>query len=141
MRRAGYCALGLILALALLPASHAAPPASAQEEIHYLLQFVKTSGCAFYRNGSWYDSAKAEGHLRDKYIMLAARDQIQTAEDFIDKAATQSSLSGRPYAVRCAGVEAVPSRQWLSDALARYRAPSGRDAPRGASPLEKTAPR
>ncbi len=113
--------LGLVVAVALLPASQAAPPARAQEEINYLLHFVKVSGCAFYRNGTWYDSAKAEGHLHDKYTMLAARNQIQSAEDFIDKAATQSSLSGRPYVVRCEGVAAAASRQWLSDALAHHR--------------------
>jgi len=138
VRRRACCVLGLILGLALLPASQAVPPARAQEEIDYLLQFVKTSGCAFYRNGSWYDSAKAEGHLRDKYTMLVARDQIQTAEEFIDKVATKSSLSGLPYAVQCADVESASSRQWLLDALARHRAPSGNDAPPGTPPLEKT---
>lgn len=141
MRRERYCVPGLILAVALVTASLAAPPAGAQQEILYLLQFVKSSGCVFYRNGSWYDSTKAEDHLHGKYMMLAARDQIHTAEDFIDKAATQSSISDRPYAVRCAGAEAVPSRQWLSEALARYRSPSGHGAPLGAPSLEKAAPR
>jgi len=113
--------LGLVLALALLPVARAAPLATAQTEINYLLGFIESSGCEFYRNGSWYDSKQAQAHLRHKYQMLAAGDQINTAEDFIEKAATKSSLSGRAYHVRCGG-EVVTSSQWLRDVLARYRA-------------------
>jgi hypothetical protein len=113
--------LGLLLGFALLPATRAAPPAIAQTEINYLLGFIETSGCEFYRNGSWYDSKKAQAHLRYKYQILAASDAIRTAEDFIEKAATKSSVSGRPYQVRCSGSEAAPSNQWLRDVLARYR--------------------
>ena len=122
--------LGLLLGLAFLNVASAAPPAIAQREINYLLGFIESSGCEFYRNGSWYDSKKAQSHLRDKYEMLAARDQINTAEDFIEKAATKSSLSGRPYLVRCSGSEAVTSNQWLRAVLMRYRSSEAHDAPR-----------
>jgi hypothetical protein len=121
--------LGLLLGLALPSVASAAPPAIAQTEINYLLGFIESSGCEFYRNGSWYDSKRAQAHLRDKYEVLAAADQISTAEDFIEKAATKSSLSGRPYQVRCGGGEAVTSNQWLRDVLTRYRA----DGPPGAA--------
>jgi hypothetical protein len=113
--------MGLILGLAMMPVARGAPPALAQSEINYLLEFVEASGCAFYRNGSWYDSKRAQAHLRDKYDWLAARDQIVTAEDFIEKAATKSSLSGRPYWVSCGGGAPMTSNQWLRDELARYR--------------------
>jgi hypothetical protein len=122
--------LGLVLGLALVRAAHAAPPEIAQTEINYLLGFIERSGCEFYRNGSWYDSKSAQAHLRDKYEMLAAADRIHTAEDFIEKAATESSLTGRPYQVRCSGSEAVTSNQWLRDVLARYRSSGAHDAPR-----------
>jgi hypothetical protein len=115
--------LRVVLGLALLPpVAHAAPPAIAQTQINYLLGFVESSGCEFFRNGSWYDPKTAAAHLRYKYEMLAAADRINTAEDFIDQAATRSSLSGQPYQVRCSGDAAVASNQWLRDALARYRA-------------------
>jgi Family of unknown function (DUF5329) len=130
MNRQSPRILGSLLALALVTVASAAPPAIAQTEINYLLGFVVSSGCQFYRNGSWYDSKKAQAHLRDKYQMLAAADQINTAEDFIEKAATKSSLSGRPYEVRCGGGETVTSNQWLRDALARYRTYGAYDAPR-----------
>jgi len=122
--------LGLLVALTLLPVARAAPPAVAQTEIDYLLGFIASSGCEFYRNGSWYDSKKAQAHLRYKYEMLAARDQINTAEDFIEKAATKSSLSGRPYELRCSGGESVATHQWLVDVLARYRKYGAAAAPR-----------
>jgi len=122
--------LGSLLGLAFLTVASAAPSAIAQTEINYLLGFVESSGCEFYRNGSWYDSKRAQAHLRDKYQILAAADQISTAEDFIEKAATKSGLSGRPYQVRCGGGEAVTSNQWLRDVLARFRTYGAHDAPR-----------
>ena len=94
-----------VVGLAVFPALRAAPPPIAQAEISYLLDFVEHSGCQFYRNGTWYDSKRAQAHLRDKYELLAAADRISTAEDFIEKAATKSGLSGRPYQVRCRGDE------------------------------------
>jgi Family of unknown function (DUF5329) len=114
--------LGLVLGLALMSAARAAPPATVQTEINYLLGFIKSSGCEFFRNGSWYDSKQAEAHLRSKYGILAVGAGIATAEDFIEQAATKSSLSGQPYQVRCGGNDAVTSNQWLHDVLARYRA-------------------
>jgi hypothetical protein len=112
---------GLMLGLSLLPAARAEPPAIAQREINYLLGHIEGSGCAFYRNGSWYDSKRAVAHLRGKYEYLADRDLINITEDFIEKAATKSSLSGRPYEIRCGGGEAVVSNQWLRKELAHYR--------------------
>jgi hypothetical protein len=114
--------LCLVLGLALAPGVRAAAPAIAQTEINYLLGFIENSACEFFRNGSWYDGKKAAAHLRDKYQILATGDRIQTAEDFIEEAATKSSLSGQPYQVRCSGDKAVMTNQWLRDLLARYRA-------------------
>jgi hypothetical protein len=122
--------LGLLLGIALVSVASAAPPAIAATEINYLLEFVDSSSCEFYRNGSWYDSKRAQAHMRDKYQLLAAADQINTAEDFIEKAATKSSLSNRPYQVRCGGGEAVTTNQWLREALQRYRARAELSAPR-----------
>jgi hypothetical protein len=38
-----------------------------------------------------------------KYETLAARNRIKTAEEFIENAATRSSVSGLNYQVRCSG--------------------------------------
>jgi hypothetical protein len=122
MSRRSSTVLGLVVAAGILPGAHAAPPAIAQAEISYLLSYIESSDCEFYRNGSWNDSGKAQAHLRYKYEALAAADRILTAEDFIDKAATKSTLSGQPYKVRCSGGEPKTTSEWLRDALTRCRA-------------------
>ncbi len=99
----------------------AASPTVAQTEVEYLLGAVASSGCEFYRNGEWFDSQRASAHLRDKYNALAALGRSMTAVDFIDEVATKSSLSGRPYLMRCAGGEPVGTNQWLREVLERYR--------------------
>jgi hypothetical protein len=113
----------MILALTLVHPANAAPPTMVQTEVNHLLGFVGGSGCEFYRNGIGYDSTRAQAHLRMKYQWLAARDQVKTAEDFIEKAATRSSLSGKAYTVRCGNGKAIMSNLWLRDELIRYRTP------------------
>lgn len=119
----------------ILQAAHAAPPPPAAIEIDHLLGLIENSGCEFYRNGTWYDAQRAAAHLRAKYQALAANGQIKTAEDFIDKAASSSSMSGQAYLISCGGAS-MTTRQWFSSALARYRALSGRSVP-CASPLSR----
>jgi hypothetical protein len=108
-----------------LSGAHAQTPPIAQAEIDYLLEFVGNSGCEFYRNGKSYTSAKAQAHLRSKYKKVIARWQIDTAEDFIAKVATKSSVSGRAYAAKCGGAAVISASQWLTDALMRHRADGG----------------
>jgi hypothetical protein len=114
-------ASALMLGLLLAPVARAEPPARVQMEVNFLLGYVEGSGCEFYRNGTWHDSKTAQAHLRDKYKYLVARNLINTAEDFIELAATESSFSGQPYEVRCNGSAMVTSNQWLRDELARFR--------------------
>jgi hypothetical protein len=105
-----------------------------QAEVTFLLEYVGQSGCDFHRNGTWHDAKRAREHLRYKYESLRAAGRIGTADEFIDGAATKSSLSGRPYLIRCPGGATVTSNEWLRVALVRYRlqgAPrAARDAPR-----------
>jgi hypothetical protein len=117
--------LGLVFALSGWPAADAAPPAIANTEISFLLGFVEQSGCQFYRNGSWYDSKKAEAHLRDKYEYLTAKGLINSAEEFIEQAATKSSLSGKAYEIKCGTDPVITTNQWLHEALARFRSSAG----------------
>jgi len=111
----------LMLGLVLVPVARAEPPTRVQTEVNFLLGYVEGSGCEFYRNGTWYDSRAAQVHLRDKYTYLVAGNLVNTTEDFIERAATESSLSGEPYEVRCRGGTTVKSNQWLRDELARAR--------------------
>lgn len=117
-----YKAMRLILALTILLSTplHAAEPPAAAAEIQHLLSYLATSGCAFYRNGDWYEAAAARAHLEKKYQYLLKKDLINRAEDFIARAATASSLSGEAYQVRC-GEQATNSAAWLMAELIRLR--------------------
>jgi hypothetical protein len=120
-RRSITPTLAAMLVLPFATPARAAPPAPVQAEINFLLGYVEGSGCEFQRNGSWYASPAAQEHLRSKYGYLVGKDLIQSAEQFIDKAATASSISGQPYHVRCHGGPLITSQQWLRDELARLR--------------------
>jgi len=98
------------------------PSPAAKGEIDYLLAQLERSGCEFNRNGTWYDGAKARAHLDEKYQYLLKKRMVSSAEDFIARAASDSSVSGKAYQVRCAGAAPVPSAVWLKSELARYRA-------------------
>ena len=108
-------------AILLCCAARAAPPPEAKTEIDHLLSTVGGSNCRFYRNGSWYDDKSAAAHLTSKLQYLLAKDLVQSAEDFIEKGGSQSSTSGRAYAVQCKGSAPLPSGRWLRILLARYR--------------------
>jgi len=120
--RGGVALLAILVCANLWGTAAAAPPPAVKVEIDYLLQYVEESRCEFYRNGSWYTASRARAHLQLKYDHLLARDRVASAEDFIDRAATRSSMSGQPYRVRCADGIVHDAGDWFSDALARYRA-------------------
>jgi len=111
----------LMMGILLVPVARAEPATNVQIEVNFLLGYIEGSGCEFYRNGTWHDSKAAQVHLRDKYKYLMAINLINTTEDFIERAATESSFSGQPYEVRCNGGAPVTSKQWLRDELLRFR--------------------
>lgn len=92
----------------------------ATQEINSLLDFIEHSECRFVRNGSEYLGPQARTHLEKKLEYLEEHDKVNSAEDFIELAATQSSKSGLAYDVRCpAGVQ--PASHWLKTELQRQR--------------------
>ncbi len=111
-----------LLALGAVGAAQAEPPVAVQREVSFLLGYVEGSGCGFQRNGTWYTSREAQAHLRDKYQYLVRQDLIASTEHFIERAATESSLSGSPYQVKCGSGPTITSRQWLSSELEQLRA-------------------
>jgi hypothetical protein len=111
----------LLMALSLI-AQAGSLPASARAEIESVLDALKSSGCQFNRNGTWYSGTQAQAHLTKKLVYLADKDLIQSAEEFIEKGATTSSASGKPYQVRCGTAAAVDGKAWLQDQLKTLRA-------------------
>jgi hypothetical protein len=116
----------MLLAAVSQGAALAAPDARAQAEIAHLLDYVATPGCQFSRNGSWHEGGEARSHLKRKYDYLVKRDLVSNAESFIERGATESSMSGKPYLVKCGGGKAVPSAVYLKEELARFRTGAGR---------------
>ncbi len=88
------------------------------QEIEHLLQYMESSGCTFIRNGRESNSAKARAHIQKKYNYIKKR--VKTTEDFIKYSATKSSMSGKPYKIRCSGKE-IPVADWLDAELRRIR--------------------
>jgi hypothetical protein len=108
--------------LALLPGICCAQlKPAAQHEINMLLRAVGESGCTILRSGTVHTAAEAQRHLNMKYEHLAARSLLASSEDFIDKAATRSSMTGEAYTIRCGELAPVPTDAWLRARLRLIR--------------------
>ena len=94
---------------------------AAQKEIAHLFDYLKQSNCQFGRNGSWYSPDEAVAHINKKYQYLLRKKAIQAAENFIDRAASNSSISGEPYRVACGELAAVESAEWFRGELVVFR--------------------
>lgn len=114
--------LALIPLLLLATLCQAAEPLVTQQEIAHLFTTLENSGCQFNRNGSWYGAKEASGHLGTKYKYLQDKDLVPNAEAFIERAATESSLSGKAYQIKCGDAAPAPSGSWFRAALVKYRA-------------------
>jgi hypothetical protein len=89
-------------------------------EIDYLLAAIGSSDCTFIRNGSRYDAEDAEAHLRMKY--RRGKRYASTTEKFIERLASKSSMSRKPYFIECVNAEKVESGIWLEQRLEEFRA-------------------
>ena len=110
-----------VLPLALLcwwPALVTADPAAA--DIEYLLTALGQSDCTFIRNGKEHSATEAESHLRMKYER--GRKYADNADQFIDRLASKSSWSGKPYYIQCPGEDQQQTSAWLTQRLAQYSA-------------------
>lgn len=113
----------LTLAFILWSATSAAGPVAApvRAEIDALLEKLQRSGCQFNRNGTWYSGTEAKGHPLRKFAYLERKGRIDSAEQFIEIAASRSSTTGKAYRVKCGREAPVESRQWLAEQLAAIK--------------------
>jgi len=114
---------GITVAL-LLIVSIAAPlllraaetPLTEKEKIEALIKHIEgLKDAKFVRNDSDYDAKTAAKFLRGKW--RANEKQIKTATDFIEKAASVSSTSGKPYVIRIKGEKEVKCGEYLKEEL------------------------
>ena len=92
--------------------------ADADAEIRALIQAVAESDCEFNRNGSLHSAEAAAAHLELKYSR--GKRYADSAEAFIERLASKSSWSGKPYQMICDG-QTQPSRDWLTATLLKMR--------------------
>ena len=110
----------LVCALLLCAASAAAQQAPALSEAQKIDALIQTvgglRGAVFIRNGSEYDGQAAADHLRLKREKAGSR--VATADDFIRRCGSVSSMSGRPYQIRWADGRTETSEAFLRARLA-----------------------
>lgn len=96
----------------------AAPPPMEQARIDRLIHHVELqNGLVFIRNGREYSCEQAAKFLRGK--MESMGKEVSTAREFIERIATRSSTSGKPYQIRLANGTLLPAGQYLIDELKR----------------------
>ena len=108
--------LTVLLYAALMSSTYAQTDAEA--EITALIAAVRESGCEFNRNGSLHSAEAAAEHLELKYSR--GKRYADSAEAFIERLASKSSWSGKPYEMTCDG-ETQPAGDWLTATLVALR--------------------
>ncbi len=114
-----YLLGGLLLVFVLQPAVTLA--GSMDEEVDYLISTVGKGGCTFIRNGHKFTGRDARTHLKSKRRRNAQF--IDSTEEFIEKIASQSATSGKPYLIRCKGDNLQNAGEWFTALLAQRRKP------------------
>jgi hypothetical protein len=87
--------------------------------IAHLLEYVRTADVIFIRNGKEHSAEDATEHIEKKYNHY--KKKIKTPEDFIEKSATKSMMSGKPYQIRLKDGTVITCKDWLLSELQRYR--------------------
>ncbi|MFN8389956.1 MAG: DUF5329 family protein [Bdellovibrionota bacterium] len=93
------------------------PMPEVQKQIDHLIAHLRDSKLTFIRNGSETDSEAAAKHVQEKYEHF--KSEVVTARDFIDKAASRSLLTGKPYLVKFADGSTKEVSVWLQEELAK----------------------
>ncbi len=104
----------LLLVLVVIPSILQAQslPAAEKQKIEALIKHLgDLKDAKFVRNGSTYAPATAVRFLRGKWD--ANKPLVKSARDFIDKVASLSGTSGKPYLIRFNDGKEVKSGEFL----------------------------
>ena len=109
--------LMLLLCLALAPGAHA--DEQMEQEIDHLLDAVAQSQCVFIRNGKEHGPQAAKDHLSLK--RRRGKRYYSSADEFVERLASSSSWTGKPYFIRCGAAGEQLASEWFGRILAEYR--------------------
>lgn len=119
LMRSSKFVIFLVLALGLAFSSFVqaqALPTAERQKIEALIKYVgDLKDTKFIRNGSSYEVSTAVRFLRGKWE--SNESIIKTAHDFIEKVASFSGTSGKPYLIRFKDGKDIPSREFLTAEL------------------------
>jgi len=87
-------------------------PTTEREKIEALIRHIENlKDAVFIRNGREYDAKTAASFLRAKWRANDA--EVKSARDFIEKVASVSSTTGKPYLIRFKDGREVKSGEYL----------------------------
>jgi len=112
--------LSVVACMLLVPG--VAFSASMDEEIDFLLETVGSSDCIFTRNGKDHLAEDARDHLQMKRKRGAR--YFDSSEEFIERLASKSSWSGKPYFIQCGDEPRVTAKEWFTALLEEHRKPN-----------------
>ena len=120
-------ALFAILLAAVAALAQATPSASEQKLIDTLILRVSNmKTMTFMRNGDEHNAADAAKHMQAKFDHF--KDEIVTAEDFIDRCASRSEVTGKPYQVKLSNGVVKDAKEFLTAELHTLRKGGGKPA-------------
>lgn len=95
-------------------------------KINFLIQQIKTSQAVFIRNGDEHTAEEAADHLETKmkrarrtFGFFGSMKPIRV-ETFINKIASHSSMSGKPYQIKLPDGKVTGTGDWLKLELKKY---------------------
>jgi len=114
--------LGLLVLFPVLAFHALADWPQEAEKIHLLLNGIVELDAVFIRNGAEHTPEQAVEHLQMKLeraqnSWFAPGKEAWTAELFIEKIASKSSISGKLYKIRFKNGKTITAREWLKKKL------------------------
>ena len=113
--------LSLVFSLQTLHAEDKTATEKGKNEI-FIARIESMKEAVFIRNGSQYEATTAAKFLRGKWRAQAK--SIVTATDFIEKIASKSSTTGKPYVIRFKAGNEINCGDFLQQELLKLERPS-----------------
>ena len=97
-----------------------------EKKINYLIKEIEKVKGTFLRNGDEHTPSAAAKHLRMKLknalsSWFTPSKEKWTADLFIEKVASKSSLSGAAYKIKLDSGEVVTTSSWLKNKLSTFK--------------------